>query len=386
MKKLLRQFKSPDQNYFSVICLIIIWKVLLLFTLIYSFKYIPLFSPNLLGGGIQNYMARFYIFPWANFDGEHFIAIAQFGYQQYTQAFFPLYPKLISLFINGASDPISSAAINGLFISTVSLTVALIYLYKLIKLDYSSKFSLGVILILLVFPASFYFNAVYSESLFLMLVVLSFYFFRTKSFFWAFIFGYLACLTRVFGILIFFSFLIEIFIYKIPFKKSFWVFLIPLGLLTYMTYLYFSIGDPLAFYNLQLIVGEQHQRGIVLTPQILYRYWKIIIDNHELSPFFTTVLFELATGVVFFLLPLIGLVKKVRLSYIFFAFFGYLLPTIQGSFSSLPRYVLILFPSFMILGLLVQKLPLPLKIGLGIMSILLLIIETSLFLRGYWVA
>jgi hypothetical protein len=91
-------------------------------------------------------------------------------------------------------------------------------------------------------------------------------------------------------------------------------------------------------------------------------------------------------GVVFFILPIIGFFKKVRISYIFFAFFGYLLPTIQGSFSSLPRYVLILFPSFIIIALLIKPLPNIVKICLFFMSLALLILEASLFLRGYWVA
>lgn len=196
----------------------------------------------------------------------------------------------------------------------------------------------------------------------------------------------LASLTRVFGILLFFSFLIEILIYKLPVKKTFWILLIPCGLAGYMIYLQMSVGDPLAFYNLQLVVGEQHQRGVVLFPQLIYRYSKMVMGSENLSPLLTTILFELATGVIFMLLPIIGLFKKVRLSYLFFAFFGYVLPTIQGSFSSLPRYVLILFPSFMILGILLKDLHLYLKAGLAIISLILLIVETSLFLRGYWVA
>lgn len=378
--------KKIDPNYLSIICLLVIWKVLLLFVLIASFELVPLYSQHLLGGGMDKYLTEYYIYPWANFDGEHFIAIAQFGYQQYTHAFFPLYPKLISTIMIHPEKTLPALVRTGLFISSITFLTALIFFYKLLRLDYRRKFSLGVIVLLLLFPTSFYFNAVYSEALFLMLITGSFLLFRKHHYFWAGVFGFLASSTRIFGVLLFVSFLIEIFVYKISLKKSFWVLLIPLGLLAYMTYLQYSIGDPLAFYNLQLIVGEQHQKGIVLFPQILYRYFKIIISTDAISPLLTTVLFELATGVVFLFLPLIGLFKKIRLSYVFFAFFGYLLPTTQGSFSSLPRYVLILFPSFIILGLLLKPLPKPVIICLGILSFTLLIIESAFFLRGYWVA
>lgn len=386
MKIQLPNIKKIDPNYISIICLIIIWKVILFLVGVASFELIPLYSRHLLGGGIDYYLNQLYIFPWANFDGEHFITLAQFGYQEYTQAFFPLYPMIMSVVMYYPGDTLPLLAKSGLFITSISFALALLFFYKLLKLDYSSKFSLGVIFLLLVFPASFYFNAVYSESLFLLLILGSFYFFRKQRFFWAFIFGFLACLTRVFGILIFISFLIDIFVYKIPLKKSFWVFLIPFGLISYMSYLYLSVGDPLAFYNLQLIVGQQHQRGIILFPQIIYRYLKIILSTDFLTPLITTILFELACGILFLLLPIIGYLKKMRLSYLFFSFFGYLLPTIQGSFSSLPRYVLVLFPSFIILALMIKTLPSVIKTFLVSLSLTLLIIETAFFIRGYWVA
>lgn len=386
MRKLFLNLQKLDSNYLAIFLMVLLWKILLLFTLIFSFEFIPLYSPHLLGGGIDNYLTKFYFFPWANFDGEHFVALAQFGYQQYTQAFFPLYPWLISFGRYFSGDTLFSLTAGGIAVSSLALVGALIFLYKLLRLDYDRMFSLGVIGILLLFPTSFYFNAVYSESLFLMLITGSFFFFRKKKYFWSGVFGFLASLTRVFGILIFMSLFIEILIYKVPLRKSFWIFLIPFGLFSYMTYLYYSVGDPLAFYNLQLIVGEQHQRGIVLFPQIIYRYLKIILGTDSLSPLFTTVLLELFSGIAFLILPLIGLFKKLRLSYIFFAFFGYLLPTIQGSFSSLPRYVLILFPSFIVIALLIKPLPKAVKICLFLMSLVLLILEASLFLRGYWVA
>lgn len=385
MKMQLTNLKRIDPNYISIICLIIIWKVLLFLIAVASFEIIPLYSRHLLGGGIDYYLTQLYIFPWANFDGEHFIALAQFGYQEYTQAFFPLYPIIMSVVMYYHGETIPNLAKTGLVMTTISFVSALIFFYKLLKLDYSSKFSLGVIFLLIIFPTSFYFNAVYSESLFLLLILGSFYFFRTQKFFWAFVFGFFSCLTRVFGILIFISFLIDIFVYKISIKKSFWVFLIPLGLLSYMVYLYLTVGDPLAFYNLQLIVGEQHQRGIVFYPQILFRYLKIL-TTADLSPLLTTIMLELAVGIIFFALPVIGYFKKIRLSYLFFAFFGFLLPTIQGSFSSLPRYVLVLFPSFIILALMVKPLPIFLKISLAVLSFVILMIETAFFIRGYWVA
>lgn len=380
------KFKKFDENYISIFSLLIIWKVLLFLAAVWSYEAFPLYSLNYLGGGFISYISNYYIAPWGNFDGEHFISIAYFGYQELQQAFFPLYPKLISIGMYFFGWTMEVGSRIGYVISAICLPIALVFLYKLINLDYSRKFALGVIAVLLLYPASFYFNGIYTESLFLMLITLSFYFFRKKNYFWASFFGFFASLTRVFGVLLFLSFIIEIFLYKIPLKKVFWIILIPTGLALYMTYLYFSIGDPLAFYNLQLVVGEQHQRGVVLFPQVLYRYIKILFSLELFSPLLTTVLFELAVGIVFLVLPVLGYFRKMRLSYLVFAFLGYLLPTIQGSFSSLPRYVLVLFPSFIVLVLFLKHWPLWVKVLLGLLSMILLLIETALFLRGYWVA
>ena len=382
----MNNIKGFDKNYISVICLLILWKFLLFIAAIWSYEAFPLYSTNYLGGGFNNYLNSYYINPWANFDGEHFISIAYYGYRHLQQAFFPFYPKLImvGMFFFGRS--LETGVKIGYLISTISFPVALVFLYKLIKLDYSKKFALGVVAILLLYPASFYFNAVYSEALFFMFVTMSFFFFRKEKYFWASFFGFFSSLTRIFGVLLFLSFILEIFLFRIPIKKVLWIGLIPFGLFIYMAYLYFSIGDPLAFYNLQLVVGEQHQRGIVLFPQVIYRYLKIVFSLDSLSTLTTTILFEFAIGIVFFALPIIGYFKKVRLSYLAFAFLGYFLPTIQGSFSSLPRYVLVLFPSFIVLGFLIRQLPIWSKVILGFLSCSLLLIESAFFLRGYWVA
>jgi len=60
--------------------------------------------------------------------------------------------------------------------------------------------------------------------------------------------------------------------------------------------------------------------------------------------------------------------------------------TIQGSFSSVPRYVLVFFPSFLSFALFFESKPIFLKTTFIIILMLLLIIEAGLFLRGYWIA
>lgn len=375
----------------KILLMFLTWRIFLVVIAFLAVAYIPLGSKDrYLGGSYSLYQTLPHFFSWANFDGEHYLFIAIYGYKDLEQAFFPFYPMLISFFAKPFSSDLTASLINytfvGLIISNVCLLLSLIYLWKLIKIDYPKKIAFLTIIILLIFPTSFYFGALYNESLFLFLSVISFYNFRKRNFVLAGIFGMFSAMTRIFGILLFPAFLIEIYISKIPIKKSFWIFLIPLGLVGYMWYQYTNFKDPFAFYNLQKIVGEQHQEGIILLPQVFFRYIKMLLAVNPQNPIYQTIILEFLTGLVFLILPIVGYFKKIRLSYLFYAFVGFLMPTIQGSLSSLPRYVLILFPSFLIAAMIIAKLSKAVKILILIISLALLITETTLFLRGYWVA
>ncbi len=377
-------------SFFKISGLFLVWKLILIIALLISIN-IPLgYTDRFLGGGPNNYKLAPGFFSWANFDGEHYLSIAIFGYKSLQQAFFPLYPLLISFFGKPFSADLMSSIVNyilvGILISNISFYFALLALWKLLMIDFSKKLALLTIFLIIIFPTSFYFSAVYNESLFLLLTVLAFVFARKGNWFLASSFGMLASSTRVFGILLLPTFIIEAFLQK---KKSLgllWLFLIPLGLGAYMYYQYLAFGDPFAFYNLQELVGEQRQSGLVILPQTYYRYLKMLLTVDIQNPIYQTIILEFICGILFLLLPIYGYFKKIRLSYLFYALAGFLIASIQGSFSSVPRYVIVFFPAFMAMAIFILTIPKFLKVAIIIISAILLIIETALFLRGYWVA
>lgn len=381
-------FHSP---IFKILLIFLTWRVCLVIVSLFAINFIPLGNKDrFLGGGSVNYHLAPYLFSWANFDGEHYLSIAIFGYKNLEQAFFPVFPMLISFFAKPNSYDLLSSLINstvaGLLISNISFILALIFLFELLKKDFSSKISLLTIILILIFPTSFYFGAVYNESLFLFLAVLSFFCARKGYWLLAGIFGAIASATRVFGILLLPVLLIEVWEQKIKFSKMFWIFLIPLGLGAYMWYLNVTIGDPIAFYSFQRLIGEQHQPGITLLPQVYFRYIKMLATTSIQNPIFQTLMLEFIVGIVFFLLPIYGYFKKIRLSYLVYAMLGFLIPSIQGSFSSTPRYVIILFPSFLAAAIWIHSLPKIIRAVLLLLLFSTLVIETTLFLRGYWIA
>lgn len=381
-------FLSSD--IFKILIIFLGWKLFLIGVLLFAIQNVSLgYSDRFLGGGPINYHIAPEVFSWANFDGEHYLSISIHGYKFLEQAFFPVYPMLISFFAQPFSqDSFSTllfSAISGLMISNVAFFFALLFLFELIREDFSKRIAFLTIIILLVFPTSFYFGAVYNESLFLLLSVLSFYAARKSKWWIAGILGAISSATRIFGLILFPSILLELWKKK-NIATLFWIFLIPSGLLLYMLYQWIYFGDPLLYYKLQKIVGEQHQSGLTLLPQVYFRYIKMIFTVDPSNPIYQTVILEFSLGILFFILPIYGYFKKVRVSYIVYAMIGFLLPTIQGSFSSVPRYVIVFFPSFLVAALWMENKPKILQLIILISSLIILFIETALFLRGYWIA
>lgn len=380
--------KSP---IFTILLIFLIWRVILVIISLFATNFVPLgYKDRFLGGGPKNFAVAPHFFSWANFDGEHYLSIAIFGYKNLEQAFFPIYPMLISFLARPDPYNLLPSLINsvliGLLISNISFVLALIFLFELLRIDFSKKIAYLTIILMLIFPTSFYFGSVYNESLFLFLSVLSFCCARKNRWFAAGLLGAVASATRIFGILLLPVLLIEAWKQKVKFSQMFWIFLVPLGLGVYMWYLYTTLGDPFAFYSFQKLVGEQHQPGITTLPQVYFRYIKMLATTNMQNPIFQTIVLEFFVGLAFFILPIYGYLKKIRLSYLVFAMLAFLTPTIQGSFSSTPRYVIILFPSFLAAALWISNLSTAIRVLLLSLSFVAFVIEAALFLRGYWIA
>jgi len=383
--------KKISKDVALVLGLFLSWRILLIIISFIAINFVPLgFTDRFLGGGPQNYSLIPHLFSWANFDGEHYLSIAIFGYKGLEQAFFPVYPSLIHLFITPfVSTYFSSLMLGtlvGLMVSNIALLASLLLLFKLVRLDFSKKIAYLTLISLLVFPTSFYLGAVYSEALFLLFAVGSFYAARKQKWLLAAVLGGVASATRIFGILLLPSLIIEAWQQKAGRKQYLWLSLIPLGLLGYMGYQWVMVGDPIAFYRLQKIVGEQHQSGITLYPQVMYRYIRMLLTVQLTNPIYSTLVLEFIVGIIFMAFPIYGYYKKIRPSYLFFALAGFLAPSIQGSLSSVPRYILVFFPSFIAIAIFLDSLPKWVKIGLLLSSFGWLSVETALFLRGYWVS
>lgn len=377
----------------------VIWRIALFFVAFLSRYFIPEFGARfpyyntvLEPTGLPNY-----IWGFGNFDGVHYLKIAYEGYKAaFSQAFFPLYPMLIR-FLNVLPRDLSldpryfvdpSFFYTGFILSNLFFLGFLLLFYKLLRLDYSQKVARLSLILVLVFPTSFYFGSIYTESLFLFLTVWAIFSFRTRKYLLAGTLAGLASATRIIGILIPIIFLIEMFLNRKKINAKELVnqvvslFLTPLGLIAYMFYLNKNFGDSLLFLTSQSGFGAgRSAEPFILLPQVVYRYIKMILTVEPKSLLFFNVNLEL----LFTLIPLglfIIFYKKIRLSYLWFSLLALILPTLTGTLSSMPRYVLVAFPFFPLLAEIGSKNYKYVMVGTVIIQIILL----SMFIRGYWVA
>jgi len=342
---------------------------------------------------------------WSNFDGLHYLDLAQFGYgyQHKTDmdyAFFPIYPWMVGTF-----NFFGSYLATGLIYSHLFLILALYFLFRLVLLDFSKKIARNTIILTLIFPTAFYFGTVYTESLFLLLVVLTFYLIRRQQFFLACLLASLASATRITGIFLWPSIIYEFWLVyhsqilsslrmradgtrrgrSIKFiPKIILLTLPPLGLFSFMRFQYLRTGDPLFFFHIQSVFGGRTVDKLILLHQVFFRYFKMLIFT-DWDPLYFTVVLELLSAVII-LSILIFFFKKIRFSYWLFVLFSFLLPTFSGTFMSMPRFILVLFPIFIVLAYWLEKQHPFVKLVLYTICILMSIFSVIFFTRGYFVA
>jgi hypothetical protein len=321
-------------------------------------------------------------YPWANFDGIHYIQIAKEGYFQFGEAFFPLYPILVSLIHKVL--PILNLYICGQLISTISLLASLIVILEMLKPNDDIKYK--IILTLLLFPTSFFFISVYTESLFLFLTVTVFYLALKKKWFMASIIGFLASLTKVYGIvsvLLIFGEMIKD--RKIKKYDYFWLAFVPLGLMTYMYYQYIRTGDPFIFFHVQPAFGANRSGGnLIILPQVYWRYIKMIFLAYLQPTLYSYVITILEFFSFNFILYILFLSSKINFDKLMLVYSSILLiiPTLTGTLSSMPRYYLSVFPLFFMIPKIINHR----KFWIYLVSSLFLqIILVGMFVRGYFV-
>jgi hypothetical protein len=349
-----------------------------LFIILISYRSVVLFHPNnihippyvVIGNCSTNIQC--FLQSWWRWDTVHYVEIAYNGYQYdlSNTAFFPLFPLLMHSLGTLFGGSIVADYTAGLILANICFYGALVLFYQLVSEDFDHDIAKKALFYLALAPYAIFFFAPYTESLFLLLSLAVFFFLRRgKPLDWwlAGLCGFLATLTRSTGIILiipFLTFIIQNFgIHTLATREN-WgqklnailsIALVPAGLLIYMLYLWKSFGNPWLFSIEQTRVWFRY---------ISFPWMGIFYSIKAL--FVSPLLFQRNLPDLFFtLMPLAILIigwKHLPLHYTLFslAIMLYILcyPVLDQQNLDLthiplmsdPRYMLVVFPIFILLG------------------------------------
>lgn len=262
--------------------------------------------------------------------------------QQTNIVFFPLYPLLMR-FLGSVTG---NNYLAGLIISNFCLIVSCVYLYRLAKLDSDEDSAIKSIKYLLLFPVSFILSGVFTESLYLALTLMCFYYARTGKWHLAGITGFFLSLTRSVGVLVILPLLYEGLMPLLRENKNLkslinsrhkilpllYLSLIPLGTIFFMIFNYYLTGDFMAFTHAQ-VMWQRHAGNPL----------DFLINGFHRNIY--TAFEAVFAAIVIFVLILFY--KKIRFSYWLFCMYSIFVPLSTG-IQSMPRFILVIFPIYIL--------------------------------------
>ena len=307
-------------------------------------------------------------------DSYWYLDIAKNGYylrgetDQANVVFFPLYPLLVRM-----AAPLAGGnlVLAGWMVSSVFLALAVCMLVRLTREFHPGIDPMRPALFLLVYPAAFFLNAVYSESLFLFLSLAMVFWARRGNFWLAAVFAGLASATRVAGVFLFVLLLVEFiqaYGWRALFTRRVWpLTLAPVGILAFFLYHWIAFGDFLLYLKVQCAYGRDFAMD---ASDFEFRNGPDLV---------VTVLdwFFIAAAILMGIIALI----RLRLSYGVYMLVSLGIALGSGSFLGAARYSMVLFPIHLI-GAGIGS-----AVGRGAWlfgSVLLLALDIICFVNHYW--
>lgn len=289
-------------------------------------------------------------------DGPRFISIADSGYtDEVSASLFPGYPltvRLVAFFLGGRT---LTAA---LLVSNVAFLLSLLWLYALTVDEFDERFARRTVLVLTVFPTSFFFLAPYSESLFLLLSLVMFRMARRGRWIASGVAGALAAATRTIGIMLAPALMAEAL--SRP-RASFTdlarriggAAVVLIGPALYVAY-WATRGAPMQVLATQSLWHRQLRFPLLTLADGLSLGLQGLSSSE--GGRYLTIDIVLTMAV---LIPLAVKWRSIPVSYLVYATGSFLLPLVyappERPLIGVPRYVIVIFPAFWALAMIIRR-------------------------------
>lgn len=255
---------------------------------------------------------------------------------------FPLYPALIWLLGLVLRD----LTISGLLISLACYFSSLLIFYRMVESESDDQTAGRAALYLSIYPLAFLYNAIYSEALFLLLSLLALKSARQGKTLASGLYGMGATLTRLSGVLLALPVAVEFLfagrrrpdLSRLP-QALVAASLVSAGWVLYFSYLRGLTGDFWVYFTAQqgwhnnicapwTVIGNLFAPGLPRDPGRL-----------------------MALGSLLFFIPLtVAGARRLRPSLLTYMVLGVLMPFSATTLLGLPRYLMVLFPAYLVMA------------------------------------
>lgn len=289
--------------------------------------------------------------PWQRWDTLYYQAIAEKGYAAVESSTFapPLYPLLM----RWAGLALGrDTLLAGIVVSNLAYLAALIYFYRLTRMESDDRQARYATLYLAIFPTAFFYFAAYPESLFLLAGVAAVYHARRKEWVVAGVWAFLAPLARVQGLVIAPTLAYEaVRTWRqtgMPRGKAIvGLVMAGLGAIAFPIYIWLGLGESLSR-TMAAYAGRFRGRlaipgvAIIVALGLLFRGEFVQADYFDLA--FCLLFLGLTIVVLRWLPSVYGIYSVLMLALILSKVSDF------EALLSVSRYVLAVFPGFIVLG------------------------------------
>lgn len=295
---------------------------------------------------------------WYRWDAGFYTSIATFGYDWFNErapaadmAFLPVYPLLIHL-VSGltatgcALSPYLStcATIGGLIVSNAALFAAALLLFDLVKRRFTASAGWRAIILLLITPNAIFLSGVYTESVFLLWCLLTFWLLDRRRFYLALIPAGLACLTRSVGVALFPALLWAAWTSGAGRWPRMAAACLPPALFAgYVLLMGLTAGDPLAYFGAYQTTWGRASSSPIEAFTIYFSGESVSLLGWWLS------WIDLIATIGFLGLGVLAL--RLDRTWGLFALAAVIIPIMTGSLLSMPRFGAVIFPFYIVIGL-----------------------------------
>jgi Mannosyltransferase (PIG-V) len=289
---------------------------------------------------------------WQQWDAPSFLDIAQHGYpggpgeREHLVAQLPFYP--LTIWITHLLIPNWHAA--AVVVSNICTTAALAYFFLLVQMDFDVAIARRAVLFCAIFPTAYFLHIAYSEGVFLLLTVAAVFYARRSQWLVAAVLASFATATRLPGAAVLPALVVE-YLHQRNFRwrairaDAAFLALIPLGAAAYLWINYRGFGDPFHFFAVQKELSAASV-GWPL-PSVLDNWdgirhasadKRLMLYGGPLVAFiFTTIMLAVAPFVL-------------RPSYFVYSLFSWIVIFFNNFPISSPRFVLMVFPVFILIA------------------------------------